>query len=302
MVHRTPKSSKTVVVLLIVMLTCLITFSLIKTILTTKQDNNEINKNLEEQQEEQQENQGVSTKPHEIDLQGTVNQWISSVGNNNAGVYIFDLDNNAEVGSHNGNRKFFTGSIYKLFFVYEAYLRISQGIVDGDEYFADGKTRLECLDLMIRESYNPCADQLRKEMADEIDDIISDKFKISDTESGGLYASAKAIGDMLKIYYNHTELSEDLWIKIADSMLNQPTTTYNWRQGLPSGFTVARVYNKVGWNSEDGIKWTNYNDAAMVEFPEQKRHYIVVVLTTNTSNTKVAELGRLIEEAVVNYN
>ncbi len=239
-------------------------------------------------------------KPAFIDLQSVIDDWASPLGNN-VGVYIYDLDNDKEAASYNSDSIFFTASIYKLFFVYEAYLRINQGIDDPDAYFADGKTRIKCLDLIIRESYNPCADPLRSSMMGEIEDIITNKFGIEDTSNGALYASSEAIADMLKIYYKHEGLSDELWDKIADSMLNQPTTTYNWRQGLPSGFSEANVYNKVGWNY-DTDHWATYNDAAIVEFPDLDRHYIIVVLTKNTSNRKLVELGEEIEQAVLENN
>ena len=218
-------------------------------------------------------------------------------------MFNYDLEKKKNAAVYNPDNIFFTASVYKLFFVYEAYLRINQGIDDSNEYFADGKTRIECLDLIIRESYNPCADPLRSELMSGIEGIITNKYKIKNTSNGALNASARAVAEMLKIYYKHDGLSDELWNKIADSMLNQPTTTYNWRQGLPSGFSVAKVYDKVGWNyNEEEGYWSTYNDAAIVEFPELNRHYIVVVLTKNTSHKKLVELGRLIEQKVLEFN
>ena len=304
MVRRPPKSSKALTWLTAIFLISLTIISGIKIILSLNEagdqieDTNTTPKTPMEKTPEPKED----PRPNFIDLQPVVDQWVASVGSN-AGVYIYDLDNDKLAASYNSDSIFFTASVYKLFFVYEAYLRINEEIDDPNEYFADGKTRIECLDKIIRESYNPCADPLRYELMSEINSIIIDKFKIENTSNGALNASAKAVADMLKIYYKHEGLSEELWAKIADSMLNQPATTYNWRQGLPSGFSVAKVYDKVGWNySEEENRWTTYNDAAIVEFTDLKRHYVVVVLTKNTSHRKLVELGSLIEQKVLEAN
>ena len=89
--------------------------------------------------------------------------------------------------------------------------------------------------------------------------------------------------------------------QIKDSFLNQPATTYNWRQGLPSGFSKANVYNKVGWAyNADGGYWNIYHDAAIVEFPESNRHFIVVVMTNQVPFEAIRTLGTKIEETFYN--
>lgn len=304
MVHQSPKPSKTLVHIFCAILLMLMSASAIRIFFPSEAGKEEGSENtpvapLETTPEPKAEEK---PKPAFINLQDTVDGWARALGSN-VGIYIYDLDNDKEAASYNSDNIFSTASVYKLFFVYEAYLRINQGIDDPNEYFADGKTRIECLDKIIRESYNPCADPLRSSMMREIGDIITDKFKIEGTSNGALSATPKAVAEMLKIYYKHEGLSEELWAKIADSMLNQPTTTYNWRQGLPSGFSTAKVYNKVGWNYDPEEKrWTIYNDAAIVEFSELGRHYVIVVLTKNTSNKKLVELGQKIEQRILESN
>ena len=85
---------------------------------------------------------------------------------------------------------------------------------------------------------------------------------------------------------------------MLDSFLNQPKTEYDWRQGLPSGFSRAKVYNKVGWDyNPSGRYWNIYHDAAIIEVPEKNRHFIVVVMTSQVTFQKIAELGSNIEKA-----
>ena len=88
-------------------------------------------------------------------------------------------------------------------------------------------------------------------------------------------------------------------------MLNQPATTYDWRAGLPKGFSVANVYNKVGFSyviddeeTEEG-HWDTYDDAAIVEFEEAGRHFAITVLTGNISPWNIKNLGTIIETNIL---
>ena len=199
-----------------------------------------------------------------------------------------------------------------------AYRQIESGAAKADEkyvttsdYRANTYTYGECLDLMIRESYNGCADKMHsdRQAFARVANLI-DELNLQNTTNGGLSSTAADLTELLKLYYEHPDLSEENWQKIADSMLNQPptkidaTTTYNWRQGLPFGFSnQAKVYDKVGWawNPESNL-WSTYADAAIIEFPEQNRHYTVVVLTSNLPGRTAAaitNLGTRIEDAIL---
>lgn len=268
-----------------------------------------------------QGSQSPDAKPPEapafIDLQPTINAWLKTTSAN-VGLMVYDLDNNRITASYQPNRIFNVASIYKLFFVYDGYRQIETGDVAANsryvttsDYRADTYTYGECLDLMIRESYNGCADRMRSDKAAYARVVnLIDELDLKNTAGAGLSSTAADLTKLLKLYYEHPDLSNASWQKISDSMLNQPatkvdaTTTYNWRQGLPSGFSEhAKVYDKVGWewNETDKI-WNTYADAAIVEFPEQNRHYIVVVLTsglTSRNAAPIANLGTRIEDAVL---
>jgi hypothetical protein len=102
----------------------------------------------------------------------------------------------------------------------------------------------------------------------------------------------------MKLFYYHPDFSSpELVTGMLDSFLNQPKTEYDWRQGLPRGFSRAKVYNKVGWDyNPNGRYWNIYHDAAIVEFPEENRHFIVVVMTSQVPYQRITELGTNIEK------
>ena len=251
-----------------------------------------------------------STTPTLIDFQPLLDQWVADTRKNSQidlGVMIYDLDHQAVVGSYQPDTVFNTASIYKLSYAYDGYREIAAGRDSADAYFitiADkGDLTLgACLDLIIRESYNGCADPLRgdPDRTARVEALISD-LGLTNTTNAGLYSSARDLTRLLQLYWEHPDLTADQWATIQDSLLNQPPTTYDWRQGLPAGFTTAEVYNKVGW-AWNGSYWSVYNDAAIVVFPEQHRHYLVVILTEGISSavpTPITQLGHAIEAAVL---
>ncbi|MBR3134984.1 serine hydrolase [Candidatus Saccharibacteria bacterium] len=236
-----------------------------------------------------------------IDMQSLVNDFTKSTKGKTS-VVIYDVDTYRYSAIYNSDATMDTASLYKLFPVYETYLRMEDGrLAKSDVVYVEtknnkrvGYSREKCADLAIRESHSGCAESLVSDIGwDELDQIGWDNYGLENTK--GFSSTANDIAKILKVYYEHDDLSTETWNKIKDSMLNQPS---EWRQGLPSGFHSAKVYNKVGWLGEDD-KWKIYNDAAIIEFPDQRRTFIVVVMTTETDPKLIANFGEKIEQAVI---
>ena len=242
--------------------------------------------------------------PEKVDFQSVVDAWVSNVSGNKS-VLIYDLERNETAGIYNATEDYGTASLYKLFVVYEGYRRLQSGEWQADDSVGStGYTTLKCLDLAIRESYSPCAETLWAKIGhDNLDNIIEQDFKITNSDISRLISNPQDIMRIMRIFYEHTEITNPaLLATMKDSFLNQPTTTYNWRQGLPSGFKQANVYNKVGWEYNAAKNyWNIYHDAAIVEFPEKDRHFIVVVMTNQVPYQKISQLGEMIEAEFNKY-
>lgn len=245
----------------------------------------------------------VKEKPNKIDFQPVVDEWVASV-RGDKGIVIYDLDRDEITANYNADGEFATASVYKLFVVYEGYRLLESGEWQADDPAgATGYTILECLDLAIRESNSACAETLWAKMGrDNLEGIVKKDFGLEDTYVEGFSSTPMDVMKMMKKYYYHDEIAQDsLLTQMKDSFLNQPVTEYNWRQGLPSGFELANVYNKVGWEySPEAGYWLIYNDAAIVEYPEQNRHFIVVVMTNSIDYKQIRKLGQDIENTFLN--
>ncbi len=242
----------------------------------------------------------TEAEAEKVDFQPVVDEWVKSVGGNKS-VLIYDLERDETAASYNTEEDYGTASLYKLFVVYEGYRRLESGEWQAENLAGStGYTILQCLDLAIRESYSPCAETLWSYIGHEkLDEIIKNDFNITNSDISHLTSNAEDITKMMKLFYEHPDIANETFVaQIKDSMLNQPATTYDWRQGLPSGFTKANIYNKVGWEyNPDGKYWNIYHDAAIVEFPEEDRHFVVVVMTNKVPYQQIRQLGTMIENA-----
>ena len=237
--------------------------------------------------------------PDKVDFQSIIDDWVKGTGGNKS-VIVYDIERDEMAGEYNPDESYNTASLYKLFVVLEGYHRVQAGEWRADEMAgATGKTILQCLDLAIRESYSLCAETLWSKIGRaELDDIIVNNYHIVNSDISSLISNPRDILAIMKLFYAHDAITDaTLLAQMKDSFLNQPTTTYNWRQGLPSGFTRANVYNKVGWDfNPNGNYWNIYHDAAIVEFPESNRHFIVVVMSNRLPFQQIRQLGTNIEK------
>ena len=240
-----------------------------------------------------------------VDFQPVIDSWAASVGGNRS-VLVYDLDLDRFVGEYNPNEEYSTASLYKLFVVYQGYRNLQSGAWNPDDIAGwTGSTVTECLDLAIRESDSTCAEMMLKLIGrDDLQSIMDNVFGMEHSSISGYYSTPRDILNMMKIFYEHKDITnQSLISQMKDSFLNQPVTIYDWRQGLPSGFSRAEAYNKVGWEyNPDAGRWDIYNDAAIVEFPENDRHFVVVVMTNGVSFTQIARLGAMLEESFYNQN
>lgn len=311
MVHHETNKRKTVehidisstILAFVILIILVATTTLVAYYLTSAPLENDIEVNISDDGGASSDSEIKEIEVEKIDFQPIVDSWANSVSGSKS-IVIYDLERKETVGSYNVDEIHLTASLYKLFVVYEGYRRVQNGELDADEPAGlTGYTILECLDLAIRESNSRCAETIWQRIGeDELDKIMKKELNVTQLNVSNLSLRVKDIRNILRLFYEHPHIKDEALVaRMKDSFLNQPATEYNWRQGLPSGFSnKVNVYNKVGWDyNEDGY-WNTYNDAAIIEFPEQNRHFIVVVMTNRIPYQQIRKLGAEIEEVFFN--
>ena len=241
-----------------------------------------------------------SAKYNKIDFQSVIDNWVNSVGGKKS-IVVYDLDRDEISGIYDEHERYATASLYKLFVVYEGYMLVESGKWKADDAVgATNYTIEECLDLSIRESNSVCAETIWGMMGEKyLDGVVVNKYGLKNTTVSDFESTAEDITMIMKKYYSRMTANDDsLTVRMKDSFLNQPATEYDWRQGLPSGFSdKVKVYNKVGWEYDDVDHWNLYHDTAIIDFPGYDRHFVITVLTSGVPYQSIRKFGKLIEES-----
>ena len=222
-------------------------------------------------------------------LQGVIDDWLLTLpraAESNASVVIAD-SNGEQLAGFKVDRLYFAASIYKLHVAYEGYRAIDAKQVGPDEPYQSGRTRIECLDAMIRDSDSPCAEKMWLELGKEELTSTLESYGMQNTSMTGLQTTAQDTAIMLARIASGEGLSTASQASYLDSMKIQDA---RYRRGLPSGFSSAVVvYNKVGWNEQ-----LEYHDAAIVELPDSRR-LIVVVMSSQVGASRLSDLATRLE-------
>ena len=238
-----------------------------------------------EQSEPEPEPVVIEPEPEfdEIVLQSTLDQWSAGLSGNDS-VVISDVNSNV-LASTNPGESYFAASIYKLYVAYFGYQQVDDGLVNPDEVYVNGKTRAECLDLMIRESDSPCAETLLVELGkQELNEQLAD-LGILNTDMVNITTTAADAAIMLGLIARGEGLSPASQAALLESMRTQV-----YRDALNAGFSDGvTVYNKIGFR-----ELVEYHDTAIIELSDG-RQLVVSVLSENVGTRNIAELARQLE-------
>lgn len=220
-------------------------------------------------------------------LQPIVDKFIAS----HPGIYAVKItdEQGNKLAEVNGDKSFYSASIYKLFVAYAGYQKIDDGTFSLDDPYLSGYSRGKCLDAMIRDSYSPCAEKMWQELGKEELTVQMKNFGLTNTSLVSLTATANDTVIILQKIASGHGLSESSKKAFLDSMKTQDA---KYRRGLPAGFSDLTVYNKVGWNLDQ-----EWHDTAIVELANGQK-VIVSVLTTGAGYKNIAQLGTELEKAL----
>lgn len=220
-------------------------------------------------------------------LQAVLEKWQSSTSGT-ASVSVVDIDGTAIAGV-NTERPYFTASIYKLYVAYFGYQEVDSGAKKAEETVLIGRTRAQCLELMIRESDSPCGEKVMSEITKV---VLNQKIRalgINNTDMGSLSTTASDTSKLLGIIARGEGLSVSSQNSLLESMKMQI-----YRDALNKGFSAnVTIYNKIGFN-----ELKEYHDVAIVELADGRR-FIVAVLTSGVGTRNIADLGAQIEALIL---
>ncbi len=221
-------------------------------------------------------------------LQDAVDTWSLKQGGS-ASITVM-LPDGSIVASADPDRVYNGASIYKLYVAYFGYIQVDTGVVDPDEQYINGHTRLECLDLMIRESDSPCAEKMWVEIGQTYMNQQLTLLGIQNTDMENINTSSI---DTAKIFAQVIR-GDGLSVESQTAYLESARTQV-FRDALNSGFSDrVTTYNKVGFREQN-----EYHDVAVVESTAGDRIIVSVFTDGAYTSSDIASLARTIESILL---
>ena len=243
---------------------------------------------IEPQEAEQSIADIPAEKPFFADItavQQEIDNWAASLPQgSSASVVVADTDGTV-LAEYNKDESYFAASIYKLYVAYAGYQQVDATVVEPEELYVNGNTRIECLDLMIRDSDSPCAEKLWNELGKQelTDQLIG--YGIKDSSMTNITTTASDAAIMLGRIVRGQGLELPSKTAFLESMKEQIYT-----RALRTGFSDAvTVYSKVGFRDLD-----EYHDVGIIELANG-RQAILSVMTNNVGTSRIADLASSLE-------
>lgn len=176
-------------------------------------------------------------------------------------VMVEDLETGDILASHRVDETYFTASIYKLYVAYMGLLDIQEGIHEPDEPYNQGRTRLECIEVMLKDSDSPCPEQMWVEQGRDVGNVRLAELGLTNTDLLGMETTPQDANIILSRLYQGLDLDDEYKQFMLDALRDFPERDF--RQGLPSAFDneAVVVYDKPGLYDEGWL------DAAIIELP-----------------------------------
>lgn len=204
-------------------------------------------------------------------------------------VIVQDATTNETLASHQSDEVFFASSIYKLYVAYLALEDFQAGLHEPDEPYNQGRSRMECVVAMLRDSDSPCPEQMWEEQGRDVGNDRLNQLGLESTDLLAVTTTATDASALLLRLHNQQDLNDEYTQVMRDSLRDFPERDF--RQGLPSAFDEhdgVIVYAKPGIYDEGWL------DTALIELPTG-RSVIVSIFSDNAYYQEV----RTISDAVI---
>jgi len=184
----------------------------------------------------------------------------------------------------NGNKTYHPASTYKLFVAYSVLKRVDSGQMSLGQTTSGGQTLAQCLDNMIVNSDNICAEWFGSTIG--WNNLTTDARAIGASRTVLSRPFVSTANDqalfLQKLESNQLGLSEPSRARLIDAMKRQV-----YRKGIPAGVSVP-VADKVGFL--EGY----LHDSAIVYSP--KGVYVLVIYSNGSSWGAIADAARQIHQ------
>lgn len=203
-----------------------------------------------------------------VDLQPTLDDWLKTQSAQYS-IEVYDLSNHKVIAAHDPDTAFFTASLYKPYIAYFGYKKMTDGSFTDTPDYQNGRSRLQCLFVMIKNSDSPCGETMMAELGRPWIDTQLPALGMKCTSLVGLKTCAHDMNTLIVDFMNTKDIAEKYKQSLFKSMDEQI-----FRLAMEEGFDKAKfIGSKVGFNLD-----INYHETSLVTFADG-RQYLVTIMS-----------------------
>lgn len=239
----------------------------------------------------QPDKEAETTAPVDAKLQKLVSQWAERNPDQTWGVSVERLGNDPVVAQHQPLLRMYPASLYKLLITQTLSEKIpaEHWTKKTVHDYRGPHTYLECVDLMLRISDNPCGEAIGKYLNWRSVDGRLGAIGLQNTKlnsDDNRFTTAADMSTFMRMLHEEPILSHRAKDQVLASLKAQ-----KYRDGIPAGSPGCEVYNKIG--DLDGYR----HDVAIVECDDVA--YSVAIMSRGGSYKQIADLARIINNYLI---
>ena len=264
-------------------------------------------KYLNEQATKPEQTEQVAKQFKKINLQPTLDRWLSSqVSKKNSSILIYDLNNQEIIARNNDFSQNNSLGLENLFLAYQIYTKIDQNAIKKDKLLTVNAEQISidnCLSKILQENHSGCAAALVSEIGENSFKQFLKDQSYTNTNYTSHLTNTTDLLSLSKRLNTHPDFSEQLWQEFKTKL----TPQNNNKNPLLTGFSKLTVYGLYGAQTNDttnaNLSYPLFNNLYFLETkqedPKDRQTFVLIFLASDIDAASLIDLAKAIESTIL---
>ena len=264
-------------------------------------------KYLNEQTTKPEQTEQVTKQFKKINLQPTLDRWLSSqVSKKNSSILIYDLNNQEIIARNNDFSQNNSLGLENLFLAYQIYTKIAQGAIKKEKLITVDTEQISidnCLSKILQENHSGCATSLVSEIGENSFKQFLKDQSYTNTNFTSHLTNTTDLLSLSKRLNAHPDFSEQLWQEFKTKL----TPQNNNKNPLLTVFSKLAVYGLYGAQTNDttnaNLSYPLFNNLYFLETkqedPKDRQTFVLIFLASDIDAASLIDLAKAIESTIL---
>ena len=264
-------------------------------------------KYLNEQATKPEQTEQVAKQFKKINLQPTLDRWLSSqVSKKNSSILIYDLNNQEIIARNNDFSQNNSLGLENLFLAYQIYTKIDQNAIKKDKLLTVNAEQISidnCLSKILQENHSGCTTSLVSEIGENSFKQFLKDQSYTNTNYTSHLTNTTDLLSLSKRLNTHPDFSEQLWQEFKTKL----TPQNNNKNPLLTGFSKLTVYGLYGAQTNDttnaNLSYPLFNNLYFLETkqedPKDRQTFVLIFLASDIDAASLIDLAKAIESTIL---